>query len=77
MPVLGIGGSGSFGAIIGDHLRHVANDVQAINGRRRQPLRGRGTTGLRQRRSTKVPATCTLSEKAAKILWISERQKRR
>jgi pimeloyl-ACP methyl ester carboxylesterase len=31
MPVLGIGGSGSFGAIIGDHLRHVADNVQAIN----------------------------------------------
>jgi pimeloyl-ACP methyl ester carboxylesterase len=29
--VLGIGGSGSFGAIIGDHLRHVADNVQAIN----------------------------------------------
>jgi len=31
MPVLGIGGSGSFGPIIGDHLRHVASDVQAVN----------------------------------------------
>jgi pimeloyl-ACP methyl ester carboxylesterase len=31
MPVLGIGGVGSFGTIIGDHLRHVANNVQAIN----------------------------------------------
>jgi hypothetical protein len=31
MPVLGIGGSASFGPIIGDHLRHVANNVQAIN----------------------------------------------
>ena len=31
MPVLGIGGSASLGPIIGDHLRHVANNVQAIN----------------------------------------------
>jgi len=31
MPVLGIGGSGSFGPVIGNHLRHVANNVEAIN----------------------------------------------
>jgi pimeloyl-ACP methyl ester carboxylesterase len=31
MPVLGIGGSGSFGPIIGDHLREVATDVRAVN----------------------------------------------
>ncbi len=31
MPVLGIGGSGSFGPIIGDHLRHVATDVRSVN----------------------------------------------
>ncbi|MEM5369132.1 alpha/beta hydrolase [Paraburkholderia azotifigens] len=31
MPVLGIGGSGSFGPIIGDHLRHVAARVEALN----------------------------------------------
>ena len=31
MPVLGMGGSGSFGPIIGDHLRHVAENVKAIN----------------------------------------------
>ncbi|AUT65914.1 alpha/beta fold hydrolase [Paraburkholderia terrae] len=31
MPVLGIGGAGSFGPIIGDHLRHVATNVEAIN----------------------------------------------
>ena len=31
MPVLGIGGSGSFGPIIGDHLRQVATDVRAVN----------------------------------------------
>jgi pimeloyl-ACP methyl ester carboxylesterase len=30
MPVLGIGGSGSFGPIIGDHLRHVATNVHAV-----------------------------------------------
>ena len=30
MPVLGIGGTGSFGPIIGEHLRHVATDVRAI-----------------------------------------------
>ena len=30
MPVLGIGGSGSFGPIIGDHLGHVATNVQAV-----------------------------------------------
>ena len=31
MPVLGIGGSGSFGPIIDDHLRHVTTDVRAVN----------------------------------------------
>ncbi|MEI5995902.1 alpha/beta hydrolase [Paraburkholderia bengalensis] len=31
MPVLGIGGAGSFGPIIGDHLRHVATNVEAVN----------------------------------------------
>ncbi|MFJ3486870.1 alpha/beta fold hydrolase [Pseudomonas sp. NPDC090202] len=31
MPVLGIGGAGSFGPIIGEHLRHVADNVQAVN----------------------------------------------
>jgi pimeloyl-ACP methyl ester carboxylesterase len=30
MPVLGIGGSGSFGPIIGDHLGRVATNVQAV-----------------------------------------------
>ena len=30
MPVLGIGGTGSFGPIIGEHLRHVATDVRAV-----------------------------------------------
>lgn len=30
IPVLGIGGAGSFGPIIGDHLRHVATDVRAV-----------------------------------------------
>jgi hypothetical protein len=29
MPVLGIGGAGSFGPIIGEHLRHVATNVRA------------------------------------------------
>ena len=31
MPVLGIGGSGSFGPMIGDHLRQVATDVRTVN----------------------------------------------
>lgn len=31
MPVLGIGGEGSFGPVIGDHLRHVATNVEALN----------------------------------------------
>jgi pimeloyl-ACP methyl ester carboxylesterase len=31
MPVLGIGGAGSFGPMIGEHLRHVANNVEAVN----------------------------------------------
>ena len=31
MPVLGIGGAGSFEPIIGDHLRQVATDVQVVN----------------------------------------------
>jgi pimeloyl-ACP methyl ester carboxylesterase len=31
IPVLGIGGAGSFGTIIGDHLRHVATNVEALN----------------------------------------------
>ena len=31
MPVLGIGGAGSFGPIIGEHLRQVADKVQAVN----------------------------------------------
>ncbi|WP_109479837.1 alpha/beta hydrolase [Paraburkholderia sp. C35] len=31
MPVLGIGGAGSMGPIIGDQLRHVATNVQAVN----------------------------------------------
>ncbi|MBP0594216.1 alpha/beta hydrolase [Paraburkholderia sp. LEh10] len=31
MPVLGIGGAGSFGPIIGEHLRHVATNVEAVN----------------------------------------------
>ena len=31
MPVLGIGGEGGMGAIIGDHLRHVAGNVRAVN----------------------------------------------
>jgi pimeloyl-ACP methyl ester carboxylesterase len=31
MPVLGIGGAGSFGPIIGDHLRHVAINVEALD----------------------------------------------
>jgi pimeloyl-ACP methyl ester carboxylesterase len=30
MPVLGMGGSGSFGPIIGEHLSHVATNVQAV-----------------------------------------------
>ena len=30
MPVLGIGGTGSFGPIIGEHLRHVATNVRAV-----------------------------------------------
>ena len=30
MPVLGIGGTGSFGPIIGGHLRHVATNVRAV-----------------------------------------------
>jgi pimeloyl-ACP methyl ester carboxylesterase len=30
IPVLGIGGAGSFGPIIGEHLKHVANDVRAV-----------------------------------------------
>ena len=30
MPVLGIGGAGSFGPLIGEHLRHVATDVRAV-----------------------------------------------
>ncbi|MFY0731660.1 alpha/beta fold hydrolase [Pseudomonas sp. NFX15] len=31
MPVLGIGGAGSFGSIIGEHLRHVADNVEVVN----------------------------------------------
>ena len=62
-PVLGIGGSGSFRPIIGDHLQHVANNVQAHQRRRLRPLGGRGTTSRRHRRSNKIPAACTLSEK--------------
>ncbi|MBN3763607.1 alpha/beta hydrolase [Burkholderia sp. Ac-20365] len=31
MPVLGIGGAGSLGPIIGDQLRHVATNVEAVN----------------------------------------------
>ncbi|SDC76236.1 Pimeloyl-ACP methyl ester carboxylesterase [Cupriavidus sp. YR651] len=31
MPVLGVGGAGSFGPIIGDHLRNVATNVQAVS----------------------------------------------
>lgn len=30
MPVLGIGGTGSFAPMIGEHLRHVATDVRAV-----------------------------------------------
>lgn len=30
MPVLGIGGAGSFGPIIGDHLKQVADNVRAV-----------------------------------------------
>jgi pimeloyl-ACP methyl ester carboxylesterase len=30
MRVLGIGGAGSFGPIIGEHLRRVATDVRAV-----------------------------------------------
>jgi pimeloyl-ACP methyl ester carboxylesterase len=30
IPVLGIGGAGSFGPIIGEHLSHVATNVQAV-----------------------------------------------
>ena len=30
MPVLGIGGAGSFAPILGDHLRHVAADVHVV-----------------------------------------------
>ncbi|MRW85443.1 alpha/beta fold hydrolase [Pseudoduganella sp. FT26W] len=30
IPVLGIGGAGSFGPIIGDHLKHVADRVRAV-----------------------------------------------
>jgi pimeloyl-ACP methyl ester carboxylesterase len=30
MPVMGIGGDASFGPSIGDHLRHVATNVQAV-----------------------------------------------
>ncbi|CAN7550458.1 alpha/beta fold hydrolase [Duganella sp. LjRoot269] len=29
IPALGIGGAGSFGPIIGEHLKRVANDVRA------------------------------------------------
>jgi pimeloyl-ACP methyl ester carboxylesterase len=31
MPVLGVGGAGSFGALLGEHLSHVANDVRAVS----------------------------------------------
>jgi len=31
VPVLGIGGAGSFGPIIGSHLRQVADDVRAVS----------------------------------------------
>lgn len=31
MPVLGLGGAGCFGPMIGEHLRHVANNVEAVN----------------------------------------------
>ena len=59
--VLGIGGSGSFGAIIGEHLRHVADNVQAIN------VEGAGHWVAEERPAvvadtTQVPAACTLSE---------------
>jgi pimeloyl-ACP methyl ester carboxylesterase len=30
MPVLGIGGTGSFAPMIGEHLGHVATDVRAV-----------------------------------------------
>ncbi len=42
MPVLGIGGSGSFGPIIGDHLRHVATNVHAVEIENGRALGGRG-----------------------------------
>ena len=30
MPVLGLGGDQSFGPIIGEHLKHVAEDVTVV-----------------------------------------------
>ena len=54
MPVLCIGGAGSFGPMIGEHLRHVATDVRAVEIKDSGHWVAGGTTQCSRERSDRV-----------------------